>query len=194
AVQMDLQHVDKDVAKIQQWRAAHKDMKPEQALNDPEYQAMTKSFATDLQKLQADSNKFKETYNKNKRSYGQDGMDEAVDIADTIMNTKIGNGTESIGQMISEGKMANVGLALLKGADTTDMTTKTGPFAEWMNGKGSAQGLSQVETDFGMFVTNFNQTLNEDSTYLTQIQQSTSADISSTKSLLDLLVQNQNTK
>lgn len=194
SVQMDLQHVDKDIAKIQQWRANHKNMTPMQAMNDPEYKADVQAFANDLQKLQMDANKNGQTVNKNGKSYDQDGMDEASDIANSIMNSKIiwrGDGKEqTIGQMIAGGDMDSLGLALLKGADTSDMTAGTGPFAQWMNGQGSAQGLKTVEQDFGMFVTNFNQTLNTDGTYLQQIDQSGQNDINSMNALMNVIVNN----
>jgi hypothetical protein len=183
----DVQNVDRDVTRIQKWYADHKDMPKEQAIHDPEFQKDVQQFSDDLRKLYADSKAA-----AHNAKYKDDGMSEATDCVDMIWkdDTITGkSGQDSIGKMIMDGNEYGLISALYDGAKATD--DKSGPFHKWQeDGKDGKPGLKQVEQDFGMFVSNFNQTLNVDGTYLQQIQQTGQNDISSLNSMMNMIIQN----
>ena len=185
-VQKDLQHVDGDISKIESWYASHPGATPTQALNDPEFQKDVKAFATDAQKLQADADKYQ-------LPYAKDGMDESQNSIDMIMKTTIGpDGSPTIGSMIAHGDMANLGLALFRGAASTDVTKSTGVFADWnTNGKAGAQGLKEVEQDYQTWITSKNQEMNLKFTGLGQDQQVGQNIINANNSATSVMINNQ---
>ncbi len=195
----DTQNVDRDITRIQKWYADHPTYGPDKhkttmadAMTDKEFMADVAAFSKDMTQMRGDAEKYAFIH-----KYNKDGMNEGADTSrmiwdDTSINPYGSGPYTSIGDLITNGDMNNLAAVLFTGASQS--TDTGGPFYKWQNdtggGAGGTSSLKQVEQDFGMFVSNFNQTLNVDGTYLQQIQQTGQNDISSLNSMMNMIIQN----
>ncbi len=162
-VQSAAQKVDRDVIRIQKWKAdpKNKDKTLIDAINDPEFKANVDAFKKDMEKFKEVSSK----YNMNKK-YRAHGMDEAFECYGMIASDKIpwrdDGKSMSIGDMIAQGKDKDLAAAMFYGAAHT--TADGGVFHRWTDGDGGGIGgkpsLKMVEQDFGNLITKMNGQLN----------------------------------
>jgi hypothetical protein len=189
-VSMDIHHVKNDMSRIQQWIADHPNANMEDAKKDPDFQQAVKAFNDDMQKYQNDAKNNASKQGWDGKTYGDHGMNEAVENAQMIWDTKVPwhpGQNQSIGDLIKSGDMGGLSDSLFYAAKNT--TDKGGTFHDWTAGKGKAEGLDSVDQDFTVFGGNFTQKLNTFGTYLQQEDQVGQNFITSLGSLINMIIQ-----
>jgi hypothetical protein len=187
AVRQDIIDVQRDISKIQQWVQEH----PGAKAPDATFIAEVKQFEKDMLHYLQDVGK----YGSNSQ-YNKDGMNEAISSFNMIWNTNIQwsndhwtNQTTNVGQDILNGNTSDLADALLYAAQNT--TSTSGTLYDWTTkGVGSDYSLSDVDTDFNTFISNFDTELNTDGTYLQQDDQVGQNGLNAFNSMINQIIAN----
>ena len=188
SLRQDVINVQKDIAQMQQWAQDHSKDAPQPPLPA----ALVTQFANDLKQYLADAQKVDDIAHKmvppNKGFADQ--ADEVLANANMIWNEKDYDGEITVGELIQVGDYKELGAWLAKQAYSG--TSTSGVLYNWTTkGEDGAQSLSGVNTDLGTDISNYDQELNTDGTYLQQDDQVAQNGINGFGSMINQFVTNQ---
>jgi len=174
---------------IEAYQAAH----PGDQIPQSDVDAFKKAFnnvqsdLADLKKFVADhpgpNDEWKNTY------------DDAQGNFDMISGEKWTNG-KTVGEMIASGDDSDLAAAFTEWAKEYNQTGtgskgSTGPFVDWENGAGTAEGLNNLIQDLSSDITNANNTLNQDAQIINSCNSIAQSGVKNTTDMYSFFTQHQ---
>jgi len=184
-LRQDVINVNKDISQMQQWAQDHSKDSPQPPLPA----TLVQQFMKDMLQYQTDLASAKEDADK----WGDNGFSNQVAEAqgnfDMMWKEDAGSG-KNVGDLIKNGDETDLGKWLTVASYYG--TSTSGVFYDWTTkGEDGYFGLSQVNTDLGTDIQNYDTELNTDGTYLQQDDQVAQNGINGFGSMINQFVTNQ---